>query len=353
MNLKVSSADFIYERSGKLRDVYKISKKIGEGAFSSVRIIKHRVTGEKRAVKTVHKRSLRTEEEKAMIFSEVSILASVDHPNVIKLHEYYQDELNYYIITEYCSGGELFERILSQGNISEATAAEYMRQIFSILSYLQDLKIVHRDLKPENFLMSSSADNAYLKIIDFGASKKYLPGELMTQKVGTAYYVAPEVLHMSYDYKCDTWSAGVLMFILLCGYPPFGGTTDREIFAKIELGKFEFQSPDWDLISFEAKDLLTNLLQVDVNRRYDARQALSHPWIGNARSDPITPTLTSNLFTNLRSFRSGQMLKKATIGFIISQLSTRTEREEMMGLFRSLDTDNSGTLSAEEIKAGF
>ena len=353
MNFRISSSDFIYERTGKLRDTYKISKKVGEGAFSSVRIIKHRVTGEKRAVKTIHKRSLRTDEEKAMIFSEVSILSSLDHPNIIKLHEYYQDELNYYIITEYCSGGELFERILSQGSISEATAAEYMRQIFSILSYLHENRIAHRDLKPENFLLSSSASNAYLKIIDFGVSKVCSPGEYMNVKVGTAYYIAPEVIAKRYDDKCDVWSAGVIMFILLCGYPPFGGTNDSEILKKISAGRFTFQSPDWDSISQEAKNLIENLLRMEPGARFDARQALNHPWIGNACNDPIFPSSANMLFRNLRNFRSEQMLKKAAIGFIVSQLSTRSEREEMMELFRSLDTDNSGTLSAEEIKAGF
>ena len=209
MNFTISSSDFIYERTGKLRDTYKISKKVGEGAFSSVRIIKHRVTGEKRAVKTIHKRSLRTDEEKAMIFSEVSILLSLDHPNIIKLHEYYQDEQNYYIITEYCSGGELFERILSQGSISEATAAEYMRQIFSILSYLHEHHIAHRDLKPENFLLSSSASNAYLKIIDFGVSKVYRPGEFMNVKVGTAYYMTISAIYGVLGRSCSYCSAGI------------------------------------------------------------------------------------------------------------------------------------------------
>lgn len=353
MSFKVAASDFIYEKTGKLRDVYKISKKVGEGAFSSVRRIKHRVTGEKRAVKTVHKKSLRTEEEKNMVFNEVAILRSLDHPGIIKLHEYYQDEMNYYIITEFCSGGELFERILNQGCISESVAAEYMRQIFSILIYLQERGVVHRDLKPENFLLSGPEETAYLKLIDFGSSQFCTPGEIMTSKVGTPYYIPPEVLRKHYNYKCDLWSAGVLMFILLCGYPPFGGNTDQEILKKVSIGRFSFPSPEWDEISFEAKDLIEKLLNTDLTRRYDARQALSHSWIANASTLPLNRANAGQLLRNLRSFRSEQMLKKATIGFITSQLATKTEREEMMELFRSLDTDNSGTLSAREIKEGF
>ena len=353
MSFKVAGSDFIFEKTGKLRDVYKISKKVGEGAFSSVRRIKHRVTGEKRAVKTIHKKSLRTEEEKNMIFNEVSILRNLDHPNIIKLHEHYQDEMNYYIITEYCGGGELFERILSQGSITEATAAEYMRQIFGILVYLQEKGVAHRDLKPENFLLSSTAEDAYLKVIDFGSSQFYSPGEIMTSKVGTPYYIPPEVLRKHYNYKCDLWSAGVIMYILLCGYPPFGGNTDQEILKKVSLGRFSFPSPEWDDISFEAKDLIEKLLTMDITRRLDARQALSHSWITNASRSPLNRNNASYLFRNLRNFKSELMLKKATIGFITSQLATKSEREEMMELFRSLDTDNSGTLSSKELKEGF
>lgn len=353
MSFKIAGADFIFEKSGKLRDVYKISKKVGEGAFSSVRRIKHRVTGEKRAVKTIHKKSLRTEEEKNMVFNEVSILRALDHPNIIKLHEYYQDEMNYYIITEFCGGGELFERILTQGSISESTAAEYMRQIFSVLVYLEEKGIAHRDLKPENFLLSSTSEDAYLKIIDFGSSQFYRQGEIMTSKVGTPYYIPPEVLRKSYNYKCDMWSAGVVMYILLCGYPPFGGNTDQEILKKVSIGRFSFPSPEWDDISFEAKDLIEKLLTMEYNRRFSSRQALAHSWITNASRAPINRNSAGQLFRNLRSFRSEQMLKKATIGFITSQLATKAEREEMMELFRSLDTDNSGTLSAKELKEGF
>lgn len=353
MSFKIATSDFVFEKTGKLRDIYKISKKVGEGAFSSVRRIKHRVTGEKRAVKTVHKKSLRTEEEKNMVFNEVAILRSLDHPNIIKLHEYYQDDMNYYMITEYCTGGELFERILSQGSITEATAAEYMRQIFSVLVYLEERGVAHRDLKPENFLLSSTADDAYLKFIDFGSSQFYSPGETMTSKVGTPYYIPPEVLRKSYNYKCDLWSAGVVMYILLCGYPPFGGNTDQEILKKVSIGRFSFPSPEWDDISFEAKDLVEKLLCMDVGRRIDARQAMSHSWIFNASRAPLNRGSAGLLFRNLRSFRSEQMLKKATIGFITSQLATKNEREEMMELFKSLDTDNSGTLSSKELKEGF
>ena len=277
MDLVVNSSDFVFEREGKLRDVYKISRKIGDGAFSSVRRIKMRSTGERRAVKTIHKKSIRSEEERQMVFTEVSILKVLDHPNIIRLHEFYQDQKNYYIITEFCSGGELFDRIVTAGSISESVAATYMQQILSVLVYLHDRKIAHRDLKPENLLMNHQDADASIKVIDFGSSHKYVDNEIMTERVGTPYYIAPEILRHEYTEKCDVWSAGVIMYVLLCGFPPFGGNTDKEILHKVAIGKYSFPSPEWDGISFEAKDLIEKMMNLNTFIRISARDALAHP----------------------------------------------------------------------------
>ena len=353
MELTITPAVFIFEKEGKLRDVYKISRKIGDGAFSSVRRIKLRSTMEKRAVKTVHKKSICTEEERQMVFTEVSILKSIDHPNIIRLHEFYQDDKNYYIITEFCSGGELFERIISAGTMSEVTAARYMQQILSALVYLHDRKIAHRDLKPENLLMSSPSAEASIKVIDFGSSHVFTPGEVMTQRVGTPYYIAPEVLRHQYTEKCDLWSAGVIMYILLCGFPPFGGNTDKEILHKVSIGRYSFPSPEWDSISFEAKDLIEKMMNVNYNARISAKDSLAHPWLQNATRTHLNPEYASPLLRNLQNFRAKQKLKKATLNFISAQLTTKEEREEMIELFKSLDIDQNGTLSKDEVKIGF
>ena len=353
MDLVIGSSDFVFEREGKLRDAYKISRKIGDGAFSSVRRIKLRSTGEKRAVKTIHKKSIRSEEERQMVFTEVSILKALDHPNIIRLHEFYQDQKNYYIITELCTGGELFDRIISGGSISEAVAASYMQQILSVLVYLHDRRIAHRDLKPENLLMSNTSSEASIKVIDFGSSHSFIEDEIMTARVGTPYYIAPEILRYEYTEKCDIWSAGVIMYVLLCGFPPFGGNTDKEILHRVSIGKYSFPSPEWDQISFEAKDLIEKMMNTNSHARLSARQALAHPWLQNATRAHINPEYANPLLRNLQNFRAKQKLKKATLNFISSQLTTREEREEMTELFSSLDTDHNGTLSREELKEGF
>ena len=351
--LKVTGGDFVTEKKGKLRDNYRIGNKLGDGAFGSVRKITHRVSGEHRAVKTIHKKNLRSDEERQTFFNEVTVLRALDHPNVLKLYEYYQDEKNYYLITELCNGGELFDRIISHGSFSEALAANYMKQILSVVSFCHERNIVHRDLKPENFLLDTTEEDAYLKVIDFGTAQFFTPGTPMTSKFGTPYYIAPEVLKCRYDEKCDVWSAGVNMYVLLCGYPPFGGSNDDQILKKISVGRFTFPSPEWDFISFEAKDLITKMLTFDTAHRPSARECLQHPWLNNANTAPLDISSAKNMFSNLKTFHSEQKLQKATYSFIASQLATKKEREEMLDLFKSLDTDNSGTLSRQELLVGF
>lgn len=351
--LQISGGDFISEKRGKLRDTYRIGKKLGEGAFGSVRKIAHRVTGETRAVKTIHKKTLKSEEERQTFFNEVSVLRSIDHPNVIKLYEFSQDDKNYYLITEFCSGGELFDRIINSGHFSEALAARYMKQILSVVAYCHERNIVHRDLKPENFLLDTMDEEANLKVIDFGTAQFYTNGVCMTQKFGTPYYIAPEVLRKNYNNLCDVWSAGVNLYILLCGFPPFGGQTDEQILKKVAIGRYSFPSPEWDSVSFEAKDLLSKMLSLDVTRRINAVEALMHTWLTNASKAHINTTTAKNLFQNLKSFRAERRLQKATMGYIISQLSTKDDREEMLELFKSLDKDSSGTLSKSELVEGF
>ncbi|OMJ74518.1 hypothetical protein SteCoe_26520 [Stentor coeruleus] len=351
--LRVSGGDFVTEKIGKLRDTYRIGNKLGDGAFGSVRKITHRVTGEARAVKTIHKKNLKSEEERQTFFNEVSVLRTLDHPNILKLYEFYQDDKNYYLITEFCSGGELFDRIISQGSFTEATAANYMKQILSVVTYCHDRNVVHRDLKPENFLLDTTADDANLKVIDFGTAQFFNHDVPLTIKLGTPYYIAPEVIKCCYTEKCDIWGAGVNMYILLCGYPPFGGSNDEQILKKIASGRFSFPSPEWDFISFEAKDLITKMIFFDPDKRITAREALQHPWLNNASHAPINKSTAKNIFNNLQSFRSEHKLQKATYSFIASQLATKKEREEMIELFKSLDSDNSGTLSRKELLQGF
>merc|ERR1719437_121058 len=198
-----------------------------------------------------------------------------------------------------------------------------MKQIIHAIYYMHNNMICHRDLKPENFLFMSRdpIDNNLLKIIDFGLSCKFEKGQVLTTKAGTPYYVAPQVLSGKYDQSSDLWSAGVIMYVMLCGYPPFFGETDAEVLSKVRLGNFFFNQADWKNVSEDAKNLIRMMLKMNPRDRYTAEQTLNHEWIKNKAPKAKQVSLQSNFVDNLRNFRSQNKLKKAALHIIAGQLN--------------------------------
>jgi calcium-dependent protein kinase len=213
----------------------------------------------------------------------------VDHPNIIKFYEVYSDAKYYRIVMEYCEGGELFQHLTQWGRLSEPVSAQIIKQLIAALKHLHEMNIAHRDLKPENVIFATRGDSKkiHVKLIDFGLSKKFKEDfNQMRTKLGTPYYVSPEVLEGTYDKRCDLWSLGVMTYMLICGYPPFNGKTDAEVFYKIRCANYGF--PDEDpstppkdrfAVSDEAKDFISRLLKTDPNRRMTVDEAQNHPWI--------------------------------------------------------------------------
>ncbi len=229
-----------------------------------------RKTHEWYAIKSILKSKVNRVE---ILKREIEILAQVDHENIIKLIEVHEDVKYLHLITELCTGGELFDRIIAkseseEGHFEEKHAAQLTASILDAIAYCHERQIVHRDLKPENFLFVSEDENAPIKIIDFGLSRHDTTDGVMRTKVGTPYYVAPEVLKKNYTKSCDMWSIAVITYILLCGYPPFYGDSDNEIFDSVRAGKFDFPSPEWDTISDDAKDFICSLLKMNPSERY-------------------------------------------------------------------------------------
>lgn len=354
VDVTITPGDFITEKQSSLKDIYRIGAKIGEGIFGSIHLLTNRQTHEVRVVKVIRKSKLKAMHEREMFMNEVAILKSIDHPNVVKLYEQFQDDKCYYLVMEYCSGGELFTRISTEGSISESQAAEYIRQVLSVVAYCHARGIVHRDLKLENFLLSTEGPDAILKVIDFGTARFFTRGQPMMERYGTPYYIAPEVAVQTPRYfeKCDVWSVGVNLYILLCGYAPFEGKDDDSIIRKILLGRFTFPDEEWSGISDEAKDLISQMLRLDPEQRISAHDALSHPWLRTVSRTLLTAS-APNLLKNLKNFQAGVKLREAALSFITTQLVSKEEQEEMLQTFMSLDTDSSGTLSREEIINGF
>jgi len=216
-----------------------------------------------------------------LLEEELFILRQIDHPNIVKFHQAFIDYRYVHIVMEYCTGGELFDRIVQAHKFTEKHACEIMEQMLSSVKHLHEHGIVHRDLKPENFLMSDKSEGAEVKLIDFGLSKRFSSKdqlEKMKTVVGTPYYVAPEVLKGSYDKRCDVWSLGVILFVFLCGYPPFEGDNNKEIFKNVLKQELIFDPADWKTVSDEAKDLVTKMLAKDPEKRITADECSNHPW---------------------------------------------------------------------------
>lgn len=213
--------------------------------------------------------------------------------------------------------------------------------------------IAHRDLKPENFLLQNQepVTRNVVKIIDFGLSSKFEAGKPMKTRAGSPYYVAPEVLRSCYDNKCDLWSVGVILYILLCGYPPFQGKSDMEVLQKVTSGHFEFRFQDWKNVSEDAKMLITYLMKKNPEERFTAEQALRHTWIANISPQAPAVTLEEGLVDRLRAFRLRNKFVKAALHIIAAQLD-ESRICELRDVFVSLDTNSDGLLTHSELRRG-
>jgi len=275
---------------------YDIAETLGTGHFAKVKLATNRKTGTKVAIKIITKPKDKPKSA-GMLKTEVDILTRVDHRNIVKMYEVYDTPNKLYLVMELLTGGELFDRIVAKGHFSEEDARKLSKSLLGAILYLHKLGIAHRDLKPENILLKHDGEDADIKITDFGLSKIFsddLEGEVvMKTACGTPGYVAPEVLeHKNYGPEVDLWGIGVIVYILLCGFPPFYGDNDRQLYKKIKAGQYKFIAPYWDPVSKEAKDFVSKLLVVDVAARMTAEDALKHKWI----SPKGISVSTKNLF---------------------------------------------------------
>lgn len=338
-------------KTGNLKEIYSLGRKLGQGQFGTTFLCIEKATGKEFACKSIAKRKLTTPEDVEDVRREIQIMHHLEgHPNVIKILDAYEDAVAVHVVMELCAGGELFDRIIQRGHYTERKAAELARLIVGVVQACHSLGVMHRDLKPENFLFVSQLEEAALKTIDFGLSVFFRPGETFTDVVGSPYYVAPEVLRKHYGPECDVWSAGVIIYILLSGVPPFWDETEQGIFEQVLKGELDFISEPWPNISESAKDLVRKMLVRDPKRRLTAHEVLCHPWVqvdGVAPDKPLDPAVLSRL----KQFSAMAKLKRIAIRVIAENLS----EEEIAGLremFKMMDADGSGQITLEELKTG-
>ncbi|KAM7523450.1 hypothetical protein LguiA_013352 [Lonicera macranthoides] len=334
-----------------VRTLYTIGKELGRGQFGITHLCTDKQTGNQYACKTIAKRKLVNKEDIEDVRREVQIMHHLTgQPNIVELKGAFEDKHSVHLVMELCEGGELFDRIIAKGHYTERAAASLLRTIVEIVHTCHSMGVIHRDLKPENFLLLNKDENSPLKATDFGLSVFYKQGEVFKDIVGSAYYIAPEVLKRKYGPEVDIWSIGVMLYILLCGVPPFWAESEHGIFNAILRGHIDFTSDPWPSISPQAKDLVRKMLALDPSERLTALQVLNHPWIKEDGEAPDT-LLDNAVLGRLKQFRAMNQFKKVALRVIAGCLS----EEEIMGLkqmFKGMDEDNSGTITLEELKQG-
>ena len=348
--IKFGKKNFVGKLDGVFLDHYEVLRTLGKGGYGKVYEVKNKKTGEIRACKHLSKLNIKNLDK---FEREINILIKADHPNIIKLYEIFESQRSLYLVMEECKGGEVFDRIIehiqSKQMYSEKDAANMFLQVMSSIEYCHNQGICHRDLKPENLLYLNKGDEKDnpIKVIDFGLSQIFRERKLKT-KVGTAYYVAPEVLQGEYTQLCDIWSAGVILYIFLSGDPPFNGPNDNAIYGKIAQMKFNFPEKKWKNISEEAKDLISHML-VPEKERYNAKQVLSHPWFKNASNTPLVDLNFDPMF--FADYVKGSGIKKMTLLFISSRLD-ENEISDLKKIFEAFDKKKDGQISFDELKQG-
>ena len=361
-DLKIKASNFIRRRSCLPSDLYENISLIGEGAFGKVMKVRHKGNKEIRAMKVILKSLLVDGMSDIEVYNEIKILKSLDHPNIIKIYEFFIDNTNIYIVTEYCEKGDLYNNIKTMAYLSEKIVCHIMRQILSAVAYLHSKNIFHGDLKLENILIDSTSSklneeqNKFfdIKLIDFGCSRIFANNKKFYDLIGTAYYVAPEVLQNNYNEKCDIWSCGVITYILLCGKPPFDGKTETDILNSIiEKTPVNYDSSLFQGVSNLALDLIKNMLNYDNENRPSAAKMLRHRWFLIQRTNTIDfldKSFTRHVLSNLKNFRTEQKFQQAVITFITHNFAKREEMTKLRNLFRFLDRDSDGRISVTELR---
>ncbi|CAD8146178.1 unnamed protein product [Paramecium pentaurelia] len=330
-------------KNKSFQEIYEFNKcdKLGQGSYGMVYKAVHRATGLSRAVKIIQKASVNQQER---LNNELRTVELLDHPHIIRVFETYEDMEYIYVVMEICKGGDIFDKVLEYGNFDEQGALTIFIQIIRSVVYYQSLNIVHRDLKPENFLFQKNNDLDSLYIIDFGLARVFQPGiQYQWTKAGTAYYVAPEVLQGTYDNRCDIWSIGVILYVLLCGYPPFYGENEHEILLSIQKGKFDFDGPEWKNVSMEVKQLICQILQPKI-QRIDLKTILKHLWVQKyVQKGEILLTKY-----HVDRWKQYHILKQIGLLYLSTQLD-QSEILEIKNGFLFMNRSQSGILSKEEI----
>ena len=360
-NQNANKEAFLLKSNGTLAKKYLKLRDIGKGTYSKIYTVQNKSNFKVYLCKEILKSKI---SDLLKFKNDINILSKAEHPNLVRIYEIFEDERHFSLIMENCTGDELFfnilKKLLNGEPFSEKEAVPIFKQLMSAVSFCHSQGICHKDIKPENILFLNNKPDSPIKIIDFGLSKIFgeirplmkgnkMEKNVMSARVGTAYYMSPEAIQGNYDNKCDIWSCGVILYIMLCGYPPFDGETEHDIFKAITRKKFSFPEEEWKIISDDAKDLIKHMI-CDADKRFNAESVLNHQWV--EKCAPNAKESLANYNSNsLKNYNNLYKLTKFIIEFISSRIG-ECNINHLRIIFEEMDTNKDGTLTLNEIKEG-
>ena len=344
-------SNFIEVHTEKIDKYYHFIKELGRGSFGHVYRCQKISTGGVYACKKFDKKLIKN---KKRLKTEINLLRATDHPNIIKLYETFEDKKHLYLIMEECNGGELFQRLAMNAKknklYTEKDAAKLMKQILEAVNYLHYHGVCHRDLKPENILLSSIDEFSQIKLIDFGLSKVLKTmDDIMNGEVGTLYYMAPEVIVGDYNEKCDVWSCGVMLYIMLSGNPPFFSKNEKDLKEKICKMEYNFDFPAFSKVSEDGINLIKKIF-VDKDRRPTISDILNSNWVKENAPNASSESLNID-WSRIMKYSKLNLVQKSVINFRAFHMSTN-EAQEFINIFKLIDENSDGVLTLDEIQKG-
>ena len=359
-NKSTNSNNIIGKNRRALTEEYEPEGQLGEGGYGQVYLVRHKKMNLLRAMKVISVKS-KTSEKKTD--EEIELLKQLDHPNIVKLFEYFSDDDKYYLITEYCKGGDLFDLIKKKKKFSELSASYIMFQIFRALIYCHNTHhLVHRDIKPENivvFRKNNATDDLYdVKLIDFGISKIFNKVEKKNDNkiIGSLKYMAPEVFEGKYDEKCDIWSCGVILYILVMEDYPFNGKDDKEVIKKIKKGKYSFPDDFIEKSSNELRELIAKCLTLDPSKRISAKDALNDKFFNLYNTSEyfthVTPAFLNKTINNIKRYEIRNPLQELCFTYFVHNYPNQDDIILINRVFSKFNTSNDGKMTMEELKKG-
>lgn len=331
----------------KVEEEYEILDKISNGLIGDIFRVRHRGSMKIRCLKEYQKGKMDYKAGKEFL-QEVEMMKHLDHPHIYKVFDFIEDDRNYYIISEFLEGGELFAYLTKEKKINEKDSLKVMNILLSIVNYLHKKNITHRDLKPENLLLAKPNCLDSLKLIDFAQATYNKDGQVLQIPQGTIFYVAPEVLLQQYDKRADVWSCGVILYMLICGYHPFSGKDDDTTEYLILNEEVQFPQEEWSQVNPQIIDLLKKMLVKNPEERFTVQQCLSHGWFKSFKEQTLPNQ--SYFIDKIKNIYQMTSFQKAIKLYLIQQQEWNEEKENLKEIFKAYDKNKDGELQKEELE---